>query len=265
MTEHLVAPKTLEGIAKLVSDEFAIGESYVHLHDVPLFNKSAGAVEDPNDPGGFLPRRLYGRYKNMLQICQGIGNFQSNSVDPMSFIDLNDENVPPILPYHTVEASQPDPSRIVSYWDAQPEGGLGETMKIVTVDRLLEWASATSERDEFLEQLYEPLIFNGESIIRAPILDKETGTIRFNRDDIYVQNLPEQINAFFRLLREDEDVATEVRLLPGDVLFIDNHRALHSTQPKLNQNRMLYRILLHSLLEVDQSQDENELYIVKSA
>jgi len=267
MTEHLATSMSPEDIGELIANEFASGETHVliHAHDNLLLNKSAGATENPDNRDGFLPRRLYTRYKNMLRVCQGIGNFQSDSVDPMSFIDLNDKNVPPILPYHTVEASQPDPSKIVSYWDAQPKGGLGETMKIVTVDRLREWASATSERSELLEGLYEPITFSRESAIYAPILDNEAGTVRFNLKDVHAQSLPEQINTFFRLLKEDEDVATEVRLLPGDVLFIDNHHALHSTHPKLNQNRLLYRILLHSLLETDELQDENELSVAKSA
>lgn len=247
MTEHVVTSKEPAAIGDLVANEFAHGETHVLLHDVPILNHNGGR-ESAQNPDGYLVHRRLNRDRNMLEICRKLGQFESNSVDPSSFIEINSIVLPPNRPYHTVEASQPDPAKFVSYWGAQPKTSPGEKIKIVSLERLMEWGDEKPERKELLGTLKQPQPLVHEGAVHAPIIDEDQGRIRFDIRATSVENLPEQINSFFSMLMEDEHIADEVTLNAGDALFIDNHRALHAMRPKFNPSRLLYRILLYDRL-----------------
>jgi hypothetical protein len=113
----------------------------------------------------------------------------------------------------------------------------------------------------------------------APMLDMKAETVRYDRNSFSIpapladgeKPAPEHVrlelaHQFFRLLDMDESVAKTVKILPGDAVFIDNDKVLHAhaEQPKLNQSRLMYRILLHSPLEPVAERPQNDTLTVAS-
>lgn len=284
MAEHLVDSMTPKDIGELVASEFARGDTHVLVHGFPLFNERGTQKYDNNREESddkiahyarfdHLPQygRRYLRHKNMLEVCEKLAALETfedgERVDPLRTLEVVGPRGAvlsvdrPI--FHTEEASLPDPSRIVSYWDAQPLSGTGDTVHILSVDDLWKWVLDRDDgRDPldkrvFLNELGSAQEFTKGGRFKAPIYDQKQGTLRYHNifrdstasrggysDD---ETIPlTKIEEFFDMAFK-EGLGKKVQLQPGSVLFIDNHRAAHAVEFEVNPRRLTYQLFIHAL------------------
>jgi hypothetical protein len=278
--------ENLEAIGEKVVESFNEGSAYALFHGVPLFNEPIstmyehGNERDKEEPDTREPYyknfddkpqygRVYKRHKNMLRSCRNLVALEES--DPFRTLQVIGsrnllQNKNKHVAFHTEEASAPDPSRVVSYWDAQPLGKdrRGDTIRIFSVEDLVQYVMVSSEekRDEVksaVQSLKEPREFFREGRFKAPIYDEVRQTLRYDK---FFRGSAAQINrgriddedkvsltdaeSFFDIAY-NEGLGTTVQLQPGDVLFIDNHKAVHSLDFETNRKRLTYQLLFKTI------------------
>lgn len=244
MTERPVDSDYLDKIGAFVAEEFKKGKPYVHLHKVPLSNAENG-VEDISGETS-LQLSLHERCRNMLRICRNFAVLQDEAFDPLQGLEIVGERKETsqmiiekdYVPFHTEEASVYDPSRIVSYWNAQTLGTpSSDVIRILPVNRILQGTM-------YMPELRNPQSFIGDGYVCAPVIDRRAKTVRHDPN----QSWAKPVNDFFeKLTKEDDRVFTSITLKPGDALFIDNHHALHSADHRKFPYRLTYKLLHYAL------------------
>jgi hypothetical protein len=255
MTERPVTSEELDKIGNFVAEQFEKGASYVHLHKVPLSNAETGIENiDGEAPSGLIEGEapahlpLHERCKNMLRICRNFAILQNETFDPLQGLEIVGErkNTSSMvvekdhIPFHTEEASMYDPSRIVSYWNAQTLGTpAADVIKILPLRNVI-------QRSLYIPELRNPHAFVGDNYVYAPVIDRKAKTLRHDPNQAWAK----PVNDFFENVSKEEGTTTRVTLRPGDVLFIDNHKALHSADHYKLPHRLTYK-LLHYALKAD--------------
>jgi hypothetical protein len=246
MTENLVLLQESEEIGKFIADEFARGETYVHLTDLPIAKKGR-----------------FNRDRHILKVCEQIGSVAQMNVDPMSAVERLDATTEPSPRkelFHTSGGLLRRQERIVSYWNGQPQNP-GDTIDILPIDRVIDRMKTLGEdpttyMQAALERIQEPIEFKMGSGVIEPVFNPETGSVRFDRDLIDIRDY-NRIELFYRLIHEEEKLVDTIELGGGGVVFFDNHKVLHRRKPENAISRLTFRVLLHTLVDPTK---ENAVY-----
>jgi hypothetical protein len=154
------------------------------------------------------------------------------------------------VPFHTEEATVSDPSRVVSYWNAQTLGTpSADVITILPLNRII-------QRTIYRPELRDPHPFVGDGYVYAPVINRKAKTVRHDPGQIWAEGA----NKLFEEFGKDKGLIKKITLKPGDVLFIDNHRALHSADHYKFPDRLTYKLLHYALMgEAIASTEEEEI------
>jgi hypothetical protein len=252
MAEHLVTSFSPEKIGDLVASEFKNGEPYVHLKELS-FAKSAKAT----------------RAKQTLAICERVGTLIQTNVEPLSAIERLDGRSEPNPKkdfFHTSGFSNLSPEKFISYWNGQPLEA-GDTIDILPINRVIEHMRELSEEKEpLMKDMLERIEEDCEGDVRRPIFDPSTGSVRFDKEIMSIDDLG-RVELFFKLIQEeqrkldeqtqrkhagDEEehlLTSSIELGGGDAIFFDNEKVLHRRTPARVDRRLTFRVLLHTLID----------------
>lgn len=147
---------------------------------------------------------------------------------------------------HTDSQYRPDPERWVALYCVRPARHGGESLALSGVRALaLLRAHPDGERIEALlrEPAFRwqvPAIFPEGDQEPCPILNG--GSIRWRRDNLIASGHHLWAADAFHALLGKTEVTVRLRLTPGDLLILDNHRAMHGRTHFEDADRLLLRV-----------------------
>lgn len=232
MTAHLTFSETMppQEAGLIIAEQFAEGESVIWAQGLG-FN-----ALDPATRAAYI-----------TEFSGALGKMTLTNGAPGTELWLLDSSTSPNaarIPFHTDNPFYEQPEPIVSFWNLRSSASGGENI-LLKVDDLLDWADGEPEHAETLERLkVEHVPFSlGEHTASGAMLDEASGTARY--DQKYISPASAPLGKLFTHMLADDTLPTHaIKLEPGDALFFDNQRTLHSRAPYSDPTRQSIRVRL---------------------
>lgn len=184
----------------------------------------------------YLP--LSEQVERVRNISQRVGNLTLSTSESNSNVWLLDNNTSPNtqIMAHTDNPFKDKPEDVVAFWSIRTSAVGGENI-ITPFERIVELGEQSGHLSELIEQAQASFTFAfAEHEWTGPVLDFNKKTVRYDKK--YLTTPDTELSQLFEGATA---VGDSIRLIPGEVIFVNNATAVHARLPYSDQNRLSLR------------------------